>query len=351
MDCYLVVNMGKPITLQTIADELGVSRTTVSNAFVRPDQLSDHLRETILATARRLGYAGPDPAARVLRRGQSDVLGVVLTDSLEFALGDAYYGSLLKGLAVAAEADGMAILLIPKQTQGRDGLREAVVDSICACTLHDDSPAIDVLLERGLPTVFIDGPRIDGIGFVGIDDRAAMADAINHVLDLGHRRVAVLSYEFWPTKLGPIDEERLAATGDRVVRERVQGALAALAARGLEPTHLFDVGRSRRSSVRQVVRTILGGANGPTAAVCLSDQVALGVLDAAADLGLRVPEDLSIVGFDDIPAAEADGLTTIGQPSMEKGTAAFNLVRSGGTEHVLLPHTLVVRDSTGPWHD
>jgi DNA-binding LacI/PurR family transcriptional regulator len=161
----------------------------------------------------------------------------------------------------------------------------------------------------------------------------------------------VFSYEFWPTKLGPIDEERLAATGDRVVRERVQGAVAALAARGLEPTHLFDVGRSRRSSVRQVVRTILGEANGPTAVVCLSDQVALGVLDAAADLGLRVPEDLSIVGFDDIPAAETDSLTTIRQPSMEKGIAAFNLVRSGGTEHVLLPHTLVVRNSTGPVHD
>jgi DNA-binding LacI/PurR family transcriptional regulator len=344
-------NMGKPITLQTIADELGVSRTTVSNAFVRPDQLSDHLRESILATARRLGYAGPDPAARVLRRGQSDVLGVVLTDSMEFALGDAYYGSLLKGLAVAAEAAGMAILLIPKQTQGRDGLREAVVDSICACTLHDDSPAIDVLLGRGLPTVFIDGPRIDGIGFVGIDDRAAMADAINHVLDLGHQRVAVLSYEFWPTRLGPIDEARVAATGDRVVRERVQGAVAALAARGLEPTHLHDVGRSRRSSVRQAVRSILDGSNRPTAVVCLSDQVALGVLDAAADLGLKVPEDLSIVGFDDIPAAEAAGLTTIGQPSMEKGMVAFDLVRSGGTDHVLLPHTLVVRNSTGPVHD
>jgi DNA-binding LacI/PurR family transcriptional regulator len=208
-----------------------------------------------------------------------------------------------------------------------------------------------VLLERGLPTVFIDGPRIDGIGFVGIDDKAAMADAINHVLELGHRRVAVLSYEFWPTKLGPIDEERVAATGDRVVRERVQGAVAALAVRGLEPTHLHDVGRSRRSSVRQAVGSILDGSYRPTAVVCLSDQVALGVLDAAADLGLRVPEDLSIVGFDDIPAAENESLTTIGQPSMEKGIAAFNLVRSGGTEHVLLPHTLVVRNSTGPVHD
>ena len=340
--------MGKPVTLQTIADELGVSRTTVSNAFVRPDQLSDHLREKILDSARRLGYAGPDPAARVLRRGKSDVVGVVLTDSMEFALGDAYYGSLLKGIAVAAEADGMAILLIPKQTQKHEGLRQAVVDSICACTLHDDSPAIEVLLERGVPTLFVDGPKIDGIGFVGIDDRAAMADSVNHLVELGHRRVAVLSYEFWPTQLGPISADRLAGTGDRVVRERVQGAVAALAAKGLEPSHLHDVGRSRRSSVRPIVRTILEGDDRPTAVVCLSDQVALGVLDAAIELGLRVPEDLSVVGFDDIPAAETAGLTTIAQPSMEKGSTAFNILRSGGTNHVLLPHALVVRNSTGP---
>lgn len=340
--------MGKPVTLQTIADELGVSRTTVSNAFVRPDQLSNQLREMIHDTARKLGYAGPDPAARVLRRGKSNVLGVVLTDSIEFALGDAYYGALLKGLAVAAEAAGMALLLITKQTQQHEGLRQAVVDSICACTLHDDSPAIDVLLERGVPTVFVDGPKIDGIGFVGIDDRAAMTDSVNHVLELGHSRVAILSYEFWPTQIGPIRGDRLAAAGDRVVRERAQGALAALAARGLEPTHLHDVGRSRRSSVRPIARAILEEEQRPTAVVCLSDQVALGVLDAASDLGLRVPEDLSVVGFDDIPAAEAAGLTTIAQPSMEKGAAAFNILRSGGADHVLLSHTLVVRNSTGP---
>lgn len=339
--------MGKPVTLQTIADALGVSRTTVSNAFVRPDQLSDELREKVHDTARKLGYAGPDPAARVLRRGKSNVLGVVLTDSMEFALGDAYYGDLLKGLAVAAEADGMAILLITKQTQRHEGLREAVVDSICACTLHDDSPAIDVLLERAVPTVFVDGPKIDGIGFVGIDDRAAMTDSVNHVLELGHRRVAVLSYEFWPTEVGPISADRLSATGDRVVRERAQGAVEALAAKGLEPTHLNDVGRSRRSSVRSIAREILEGEGRPTAVVCLSDQVALGVLDAASDIGLRVPEDLSVVGFDDIPAADAAGLTTIGQPAMEKGSTAFNVLRSGGTDHVLLPHELIVRESTG----
>jgi DNA-binding LacI/PurR family transcriptional regulator len=100
------------VTLQTIADALGVSRTTVSNAYNRPDQLATELRERILATARELGYSGPDPAARRLRSGRRDVVGLLFTEQLSYAFTDPAAVMLLQGIARATEAAGLALLLI-----------------------------------------------------------------------------------------------------------------------------------------------------------------------------------------------------------------------------------------------
>lgn len=339
--------MGK-VTLQTIADELGVSRTTVSNAFSRPDQLSDDLRARILESADRLGYTGPNPAARNLRRGRAGVLGVVLKESLAYAFSDPYAIAFLGGLATEAEAARLGLLLIPcpPGTDQTDGVRDAVVDAFCVFSLPDGHHVVEAALARGLPTVFVDGPHREGHPFVGIDNRVAMADVARHLTELGHRRVAILSFRLvGDDRVGPVDDERLGNTEYQITAQRLAGAIAELRSAGVDPS-VYEVGINTRESARAAAAELLVSDAAPSAMLCLSDTIALGVLDAATELGLQVPRQLSVTGFDDIPRAEPAGLTTVRQSAADKGRRAGQVLLSGETREILLPHDLVVRSTT-----
>ncbi len=342
--------MGRSVTLQTIADELGVSRTTVSNAFSRPDQLSDELRDRILRAAKRLGYTGPDPAACVLRTGRARTLGVVLTESIVYAFDDPYAVAFLRGLTMEAQSAGLSILLIPCPfgAQQDEWVRQAVVDSIVVMAMSDDNPVVSTLLERGLPTVFVDGPRLNGRRFVGIDDHAAMVDATQRLLDLGHRRIGLFSYQIdREERVGPIDAKRLATVSHRTIRGRLHGVLDTLDAARLEPTFFYEVGPNLRRNAKAATLDLLASESRPTAVLCLSDRLALGVLSGARQLGLRVPQDLSIVGFDDIPEAERAGLSTVRQSAAEKSRAAWELLHADHDQHVLIAYELIERSTTG----
>jgi DNA-binding LacI/PurR family transcriptional regulator len=278
-----------------------VSRTTVSNAYNRPDQLAPELRDRILGAAREMGYSGPDPAARRLRSGRRDAVGLLLAGGLSHAVADPAMVMLLGGLAQATEAAGLAMLVVPDRS---DGVRDAVVDAICLCSMDADHPNVTAAQVRGIPLVVVDEPRIAGHGFVACEDRLGARLAAEHLLELGHRRFAVLT-----------------ARGHC---ERVAGYRDALSAAGAEWVEgpRFEPG--------------------PTAVLAATDQLALSVLDA----GARVPGEVSVVGFDDIPAAAAAGLTTVRQPLFEKGEIAGRLLSEGAADEVILPVELVVRSST-----
>jgi len=289
------------VTLKTIAETVGVSRTTVSNAYNRPDQLAPELRDRILGAARELGYAGPDPAARRLRSGRRDAVGLLLAGGLSHAFGDPAAVVLLQGMAHATEAAGLAMLVIPDR---RDGVRDAVVDAFCLYSLDADHPSVAAAQDRGVPLVVVDEPRLDGHGFVASEDRLGARLAAEHLLALGHRRFAVLT--------------------DGGHGDRLAGYRDALGAAGAEWVELPRY------------------EPGPTAVLATSDRLALRVLEA----GLRVPDDVSVVGFDDIPAAAPAGLTTVRQPLFEKGEIAGRLLSRGAADEVILPVELVVRGST-----
>jgi DNA-binding LacI/PurR family transcriptional regulator len=144
-------------TLQTVADAVGVSRSTVSNAYSRPDQLSIELRERILEAARRLGYAGPDAAARTLRRGKARAIGVVFTSTLSYAFTDPYAVQYLRGVAEAAERTGTGMLLVPvslnDEADAIAAINDAVVDGFSLYCLPDWHPALKAIQARGLPVV------------------------------------------------------------------------------------------------------------------------------------------------------------------------------------------------------
>src|SRR3954469_3709598 len=184
------------VTLQTLADALGVSRTTASNAFNRPDQLNPALRERVLALAVELGYAGPDPAGRALRSGRTGAIGVLLTERLSYAFGDPAAVATLRGLAEEAERVGVSLALLPAPLTGGDpteAVARAIVDAFFLYALPEDHPTVAAALERRIPVVVGDTPHIPGVPLVSIDDRSGARAAAEHVLALGHRRLAVVT--------------------------------------------------------------------------------------------------------------------------------------------------------------
>src|SRR3712207_244321 len=201
----------RPATLASLAAELGVSRTTVSNAYNRPDQLSAPLRERVLEAARRLGYPGPDPVARSLRTRRAGAVGLLLTEALSYAFRDPVATGFLEGLALACERAGQGLLLVPVSPEQVDvaAVHQAGVDGFVVYSVREDDPHFLAVLERPVPTVVCDQPTgVEGVDRVGVDDQAAMLGLGRHVTGLGHRRVGVICMRLAAQRNdGPVDAE------------------------------------------------------------------------------------------------------------------------------------------------
>lgn len=343
------------VTLQTIADRVGVSRMTVSNAFSRPDQLSAALRTKILNAAEALGYVGPDPSARALARGTTGAVGVLLTDSLRDAFADEVATTFLGAIAEELAPTGLALTLLAASEQpSMIPARDVAMDGALVYSCNTHSTAIDWLKRRKLPLVFVDQVPAPGLASVNIDDRAGARAAAQHVVDLGHRRVDIVTAN--PATEPGVIADPLAAAVSHVGKQRILGWFDALHAAGIQPT-VVQEGRTGGSG-SDAARLLLGSDDPPTAILCFSDVLAFGVVQTAQAMGLSVPAQLSVVGFDDNPLASRmrPALTTVRQDVAAKGraaagalTAAIERARTGEAgrvRHVLLPTELVVRDST-----
>ncbi|MGI5214061.1 LacI family DNA-binding transcriptional regulator [Plantactinospora sp. CA-290183] len=348
-------------TLQTVADAVGVSRSTVSNAYSRPDQLSPALRQRIHEAARSLGYPGPNPTARSLRRGRVGAIGVLFTPALSQAFTDPYAVRFLRGLAEAAERHASGLLLVPLSEADEETavevVRNAAVDGFCVYCVPAWHAALAATRSRGVPVVAAERPARDAPDamYVGIDEVGAARAAAVHLAGLGHRRVAVVSdFLVAERRVGPVTLAGLAEIRYDVTRERLRGFLDGLAGVGVGWSDLLLVNASAngRAEGARAAAYALDRADRPTAVLAVTDLLALGVLDALAERGLRPGRDVSVTGFDDIPEAAPAGLTTIRQPAMEKGLIAGRLLldppEDPTARQVLLPTELVVRSSTGP---
>lgn len=346
------------VTLQTIADAVGVSRMTVSNAFSRPDQLSAALRGTILAAADKLGYVGPDPAARALARGTSGAVGVLLTESLGSAFSDPVAACFFGALAEELAPTGLALSLLPSAGSGESmPARDLPIDGALIYSCAGTTAAVDWLVRRRLPLVFVDQPPIAGGSSVLLDDRAGSRGAAQHLLDLGHRSFALLTFsESGHRGVVPVASD---AGSDYISRERLAGWLEPLDVDGVRVV-AFEVPANSEQEANAAARELLDAPDRPTAFLCFSDVLAWGVLHAAEDRGLRVPQDVSVVGFDDgvLARSTRPALTTVRQDLGAKGraaalalTSAIKRDRDGSDpdpDHFLVPTELVVRESTGP---
>jgi len=355
---------GNRVTLTRIARELGVSAMTVSNAYNHPDRLSEALRERIFETAGRLGYPGPDPVGRSLRRQRTDVVGVLYSNPLSYAFDDPAAVSFLGGLSSVTEEADLGLLLVPAAGGGASGKRDpraaakAAVDGFVIYSMSDEEPLLASALERRLPAVVVDQPRKEGVPFVGVDDEGAARTAAEHLLDLGHERFAIVSFGLSPDgREGIADSDRQERTAFHVSRMRLRGYRAALEDTGLPWAEMpvYECPGSTKELGYRAVEALFRSEQEPTAILALSDQLALGAIAWMTERRISVPEDVSVVGFDDIPAAAgADPpLTTVHQDHAEKGTLAGRMLVSQLHEEDApsagpLATRLMVRGSTSP---
>jgi DNA-binding LacI/PurR family transcriptional regulator len=345
------------VTMATIAKTLGVSRTTVSNAYNRPNQLSPELRARVLETAHTLGYCGPDPVARTLRRGHTGTIGLVFDESLPYAFTDPAQVQFLQGVADACQAQGSGLLLVPAAgpSAGRNVILTSLVDGFVVLGLAADDHRLEAVTDRGLPFVIVEGSPINDIPYVGIDNHGGARAVAQHLLDLGHRRFGVISLPLSPDGfegLAPIERQR-AARYD-ITADRLRGYRDALEAAGIDWTTVpTDVRINRFRSGMMAAAALLDRSDPLTALLCMSDELALGAIEEATARGLSVPGDVSVVGYDDTPSASRGhpALTTVRQPLAEKGAAAAHVLLHDGPDHprrVDLPTEVVVRGSSGP---
>jgi DNA-binding LacI/PurR family transcriptional regulator len=268
----------------------------------------------------------------------------------------------MQGVSLATEAARLGLLLLSGAAlEDSTMVSEAAVDGIIVMALADDDPLLDAALRRRLPLVLVDQTPRPGTPRVGTADGAGAQLAAAHLLALGHRRVGIIGLGLGggEQRSGPADLGRQVAGSHYVARARLHGYAAALDREALSWTRIpvYECAATIPDDGAAAATWLLRCEPRATALLAMSDQLAFGALDAARAQGLRVPADLSVVGFDDVPgAARAEpALTTVRQPHVEKGQQAGQLLlaalrdnKPGRPTEIILPTELVVRDSTAP---
>jgi DNA-binding LacI/PurR family transcriptional regulator len=340
----------KRVTLAQVAARAGVSVMTASYTYNRPGRVSDQARSKVLAAAAELGYAGPDPSARSLRRGSTRTLGVVLGEHLSYAFDDPQAVSFLAGIAdvCAGRGYGMTILPITGAADDVPRIQHAAVDGFIVWTTSDDDPVLAAVRATRRAAVVHGAATPVDLPTVAIDNRAA-ARAIGVLAFAGARRPAVLSQ--------PLDRSRNRSAGAAadlghvafpVTRDRLAGFRDATEDVGLvwDEVVVAVCSRNGIDEAESAAMSLLTSPVPPDAIAAMGDQQAIGVLRAARSLGLGVPEDVAVTGFDDLPAAEEHGLTTIAQSLRAQGSTCAHVALGHDIQATEPPWSVVVRRTT-----
>lgn len=311
-------------TITDVARTAGVSPSTASVVFSGKTPVSDVTRRKVMDAAEALGYTGPDPRAASLRRGRSGIVGVVFEEHLGAAFLDPVKTLMMDGLADGVASLGAGLLLLRDDDNGgrEPTLTTAPLDAAvlvgCSGRLRE---SLAVVRARGIPVVVIEGDAGDGVPRIDLDNREAQRSLARHVHSLGHTRVVLLTLPLDAARRpGPVSRASEADIIVDVTRDRLLGA------RDVYPeAPAYAAGGSSIDEGIAAARVLLGDADTrPTAIIAQSDLLAAGVVRAAEELGLRVPHDLTVTGFDGIvvDGLESHSLTTMVQPAAAKGRAA-----------------------------
>jgi DNA-binding LacI/PurR family transcriptional regulator len=313
-------------TISDVAREAGVSPSTASVVFSGNTPTSETTRARVLAAAEKLGYTGPDPRAASLRRGRSGIVGVVFDQHLGTAFLDPVTTHMMDGLADGVSRLGAALLLLRDDgvTVSEPSLHTAPIDAAvligCSPRMAD---SLEIVRGRGIPVVVIEGDAGAGIPRVLLDNVEAQRQAAQHLADLGHTDVVIVTL--------PVGVERRRGwiADDTVVRVDITLDRLAGVRQVFPDAPALAAANSSIDEGAIAGRTIFADpSHRPTAVIAQSDLLAAGVIRAAEEAGLRVPHDVSVTGFDGVVV---DGLaphvlTTLVQPATAKGRAAGEAV-------------------------
>lgn len=344
--------MARP-RIDDVARAAGVSKTAVSFAFNQPDNLNAATRERILAAAAELGYL-PSPIARRLASRRTDQIGLVVPQATHHVFANPFLPELLRGIGDVCDAEGISLVIVPPVGGSiARAVEGALVDGLVLLGLEPDHVELELVRKSGMPVVALDVDSWEDAGVISVDEAGGADAAARHLYTLGHRDVAVVLIAEHPDS--GVDESRgISARRLRGIRDGFDAAAretggAEVHVRILSSTVSEDGGRAAFAELQ---------ADGlPSAIIAITDITAIGILLAAREAGISVPDTLSVVGYDDVPASAwtQPALTTVHQPIREKGRlAAQRLVdllrgregRQPSTE--LLATRLVVRGSTAP---
>lgn len=325
-----------------VARAAGVSTATVSRALRGLPNVHQSTRERVLRVADELGYV-PSPSAASLASGRTRTIGLISPWVSHW-----FFANVIEGAERALRAEGFDALLYTFEVERGTrrlaldpGVLRRRVDGVLVVGLPLEPPEIAALDELGYPLVFV-GPGAPEHATVGLDDAGTAHRAVAHLAELGHRVVAHLSGEPDDVLAWSPAVRRAQGWREEVVRRGLDGSPE------LEVHGHFDVAGGRASMHR-----LLDARPDVTAVFAASDEMAMGAILAIRDRGLRVPEDVSVIGVDGHQMSEHLGLTTLAQDAYEQGVTAATmllelLTGSPVPPEVVFPTTLIVRSSTGP---
>ncbi len=331
-----------------VARQAGVSKAAVSFAFNNPERLNAETAARIRRVATALGYR-PHPVARMLTAGSTATIGILSPQALPEVFANPFFPLFAEGVASVTEDRGFGVLFIsPLHGSLARAVARATVDGIIAVGVDQRHPEIESVRQAGLPVVVVDAPPWPEHGAIEIDDVAGAMAAARHVLAMGHRELLVISLEPSEAQAGEASVMGRRLAGYRRAFEEFEVQVGA--ERVVVAPATFEGGESA------FLRAWEDGLR-PTAVLSMSDAAAAGVLQAARHLGLAVPAQLSVVGFDDLPLTRFTDppLTTVHQPVRRKGEEAARMLleallpeQSRRAYHRVLETRLVVRRSTAP---
>lgn len=335
--------MAENLTLEDIGRLAGVSRSTVSRVINDQSSVNPEVRKRVQAVIDRTGYS-PNVVARSLVSGRTGVIGLVIPSRVHSLFEDPYFARLIQGISSASNQAGNTLSLFIFQNEEEEAalyprvVKSGVLDGLILTATRMADPLLARMTVGEMPLVVVGRPDVDGVSHVDVDNRGGASMAATHLADLGHRRIGLIG----------------APVNTTAGLDRLSGFVDGLALRGLglHPDLRADGDFSGESGYLAMQRLI---PHRPDAVFAASDTMAVGALRAVHEAGMRVPEDIALMGFDGLPASERSipPLTTIRQPVTETGARAVQMLNqlvTGEAErpHVeMMPVELIVRGSCG----
>src|SRR5581483_6941407 len=335
--------MSNRLTIIEIAQHAGVSRSTVSRVINDDPNVNSITRERVRTVMQKLNYQ-PNAAARGLAAGRTRILGLVIPMGVGTLFTDPYFPLLIQGIyAACSECEYSTMLWLAEPEYERRTIRQilqsGVIDGVIVASAMVQDPLIEALIKSDLPFVLVGRyPNSSRVNYVDVDNRPSARDAVLYLSQLGYKRIATIAGL----------QNHVAGV------DRLNGYKDALRARGvpLDPHLIVHADFTEGGGYSATLQLL---PHSPRAAFCASDAMALGALRALREVGKRVPKDIAVVGFDDLPVAARTEppLTTVRQPIDRAGSVAAEMLidlihkPAAAPRRVILPTELAIRKSCG----